>query len=73
MPGPKKGVPGQLLYEVINPEEINFKTIATGVKRDAFWRPYQKDKLIYEHVTGSNYKYTVMALDGLRLTEGDTI
>lgn len=73
MPGPIKGVPGQLLYEVIDPEEINFKTIATGVKGGAFWRPYQKDKLIYEHVTGSTYKYTVMTLDGLRLTEGDTI
>lgn len=73
MPGPIKGVPGQLLYEVIDPEEINFKTIATGVKGDAFWRPYQKNKLIYEHVTGRTYKYTVMALDGLRLTEGDTI
>lgn len=73
MPGPKKGKSRQLLYEIIDPEEINFKTIATGVRRDAFWRPYRKDKLIYEHVTGSNYKYTVMALDGLRLTEGDTV
>lgn len=75
MPGPIKGVPGQLLYEVIDPEEVKFKTVVTGVRADSYRRPYQQNKLIYEHAAAQGFKtkYSVMALNDLLFSEVDTV
>lgn len=75
MPGPVKGKSNRVIYTVIDPEEVKFRTVVTGVRTDSYRRPYQQNKLIYEHAAAQGFKakYSVMVLNGLLFSEVDTV